>query len=121
MDAHHVEHWIDGGGTRLENLCLLCRRCHGFVHDRGVTIEHRATGRHVFRTRQGEVIEHAPALPVVDGPYAPDVPAGPLEPEVLFLEGMDYVQVIDAVCASASLARARRGSGGGAGRQHASG
>ena len=119
LDAHHIEHWIDGGATKLENLCLLCSSCHAFVHDRGVTIEHRATGRHVFRTLQGEVIEHAPALPAVDGPYAPDVPAGPLDPQVLFLEGMDYVQVIDAVCTGQGFARTRRLSGDGGVRQAA--
>ena len=108
LDAHHIEHWIDGGATKLENLCLLCRRCHAFVHDRGLAIEHRATGSHVFRTAAGEVIEHAPAPPAVDGPYLPDVPAGPLDPDVLFVEGMDYVQVIDAVCANEGMARARR-------------
>ena len=27
-DAHHVEHWIDGGATSLDNLVLLCRRHH---------------------------------------------------------------------------------------------
>jgi hypothetical protein len=25
-DAHHVQHWSDGGATRLDNLVLLCRR-----------------------------------------------------------------------------------------------
>ena len=25
-DAHHVQHWADGGATRLDNLVLLCRR-----------------------------------------------------------------------------------------------
>jgi HNH endonuclease/Domain of unknown function (DUF222) len=25
-DAHHVEHWADGGATSLGNLVLLCRR-----------------------------------------------------------------------------------------------
>ena len=114
LDAHHIEHWIDGGATKLENLCLLCSRCHGFVHDRGLAIEHRATGRHVFRTAEGLVIEHAPAPPSVDGPYVSDGPAGPLDPEVLFLEGMDCVQVIDAVCAGESMARARRLCGEGA-------
>ncbi|HVR28712.1 MAG TPA: DUF222 domain-containing protein [Thermoanaerobaculia bacterium] len=28
-DAHHVEHWADGGATRLDNLLLLCRRTSG--------------------------------------------------------------------------------------------
>lgn len=32
-DAHHIEHWADGGPTSLANLRLLCRRHHGVVHD----------------------------------------------------------------------------------------
>ena len=24
-DSHHVQHWADGGATRLDNLVLLCR------------------------------------------------------------------------------------------------
>ena len=34
-DAHHVEHWIDGGATSLDNLMLLCRRHHRAVHEGG--------------------------------------------------------------------------------------
>ncbi len=33
LDAHHVEHWADGGLTELDNLVLLCRRHHTFVHE----------------------------------------------------------------------------------------
>jgi hypothetical protein len=32
-DAHHLEHWADGGATRLDNLVLLCRRHHRAVHE----------------------------------------------------------------------------------------
>jgi hypothetical protein len=32
-DAHHVIHWLFGGDTKLENLCLLCARHHTMVHD----------------------------------------------------------------------------------------
>lgn len=32
-DAHHVEHWADGGSTSLDNLVLLCRRHHRAVHE----------------------------------------------------------------------------------------
>ncbi len=32
-DAHHVEHWADGGPTDLGNLTLLCRRHHRAVHE----------------------------------------------------------------------------------------
>jgi hypothetical protein len=31
-DAHHVEHWADGGPTALSNLVLLCRPHHRLVH-----------------------------------------------------------------------------------------
>ena len=34
-DAHHVEHWADGGATKLDNLVLLCRlpqeSCKSFI------------------------------------------------------------------------------------------
>jgi hypothetical protein len=31
-DAHHVQHWIDGGATDPGNLALLCGRHHTIVH-----------------------------------------------------------------------------------------
>ena len=32
-DAHHIEHWANGGLTKLFNLILLCRRHHRLVHE----------------------------------------------------------------------------------------
>jgi HNH endonuclease len=32
VDAHHVEHWADGGETKLSNLITLCRAHHRMVH-----------------------------------------------------------------------------------------
>lgn len=37
-DAHHVEHWVNGGPTSLDNLVLLCRRHHRAVHEGGVRL-----------------------------------------------------------------------------------
>jgi hypothetical protein len=34
-DAHHLQSWIDGGGTDHENLALLCRRHHRKTHEEG--------------------------------------------------------------------------------------
>jgi hypothetical protein len=34
-DAHHIEHWAEGGKTRLDNLLLLCRYHHRLVHEGG--------------------------------------------------------------------------------------
>ncbi|TYL44983.1 DUF222 domain-containing protein [Nocardioides sp. BGMRC 2183] len=31
-DAHHIQHWADGGPTALDNLLLLCRHHHTTVH-----------------------------------------------------------------------------------------
>ncbi|MGH2650573.1 MAG: DUF222 domain-containing protein [Actinomycetota bacterium] len=33
-DAHHVQHWADGGPTSLSNLVLLCRPHHRLIHQR---------------------------------------------------------------------------------------
>ncbi len=34
-DAHHIVHWVDGGGTDLDNLVLLCRTHHTVIHTTG--------------------------------------------------------------------------------------
>src|ERR1700694_1788577 len=31
--GHHLKHWIDGGGSDLDNLVLLCHRHHWMVHE----------------------------------------------------------------------------------------
>jgi hypothetical protein len=35
VDAHHIEHWCDGGETSLDNLVLLCRHHHRLLHEGG--------------------------------------------------------------------------------------
>ncbi len=32
-DAHHIQHWVDGGETSLANTELLCRRHHTMEHE----------------------------------------------------------------------------------------
>ena len=32
-DAHHIQHWADGGSHQLFNLLLLCRRHHRLLHE----------------------------------------------------------------------------------------
>jgi hypothetical protein len=66
-DAHHVEHWADGGETKLENMIQLCRRHHRAVHEEGFTVELLAGGEARFRRPNGRPIEEAPALPPVAG------------------------------------------------------
>ncbi|MCC3765981.1 HNH endonuclease, partial [Glycomyces sp. TRM65418] len=37
-EAHHLQHWADGGKTTAENLILLCRFHHGRLHTTGWTV-----------------------------------------------------------------------------------
>jgi hypothetical protein len=39
LDAHHIEHWADGGETTLSNLVTLCRLHHRLVHEGQIRIE----------------------------------------------------------------------------------
>ncbi len=38
VDAHHIEHWANGGDTSLDNLTLLCTHHHTLLHEGGFTI-----------------------------------------------------------------------------------
>jgi hypothetical protein len=45
---HHVEHWIDGGETKLGNLVSLCRFHHRLVHEGGFGVTVTDDGLFVF-------------------------------------------------------------------------
>jgi hypothetical protein len=38
LEGHHLEHWINGGETKPENLALLCRYHHRLLHEGGFGI-----------------------------------------------------------------------------------
>jgi len=38
VDAHHIEHWADGGRTDIDNLVLLCSHHHRLVHEGGYKV-----------------------------------------------------------------------------------
>ena len=59
-DAHHVEHWADGGETSLRNLVLLCRRHHRRVHEDGWKICSDKVGQVVFFTPTGKALGQVP-------------------------------------------------------------
>jgi hypothetical protein len=67
VEAHHIEHWADGGETRLENLLLVCHRHHLALHEGGFSVERRDDGTLVFFAPDGRLIEAAPAAAAVDG------------------------------------------------------
>jgi hypothetical protein len=74
-DAHHVEHWLDGGPTSLNNLVLLCRRHHRSMHEGLVDVRLFADGSFTFLRPDGQVLEPAPYPPPLIRLEAPPQPA----------------------------------------------
>ena len=66
-DAHHVEHWADGGRTELDNLLLLCRFHHRALHEGGFRVEVNDHGQSRFYARAGWQIPDAPPAPGTKG------------------------------------------------------
>ena len=44
-DCHHLQHWTQGGPSKLPNLVLLCRRHHRMVHEGGWGLRRAEQGR----------------------------------------------------------------------------
>lgn len=61
VDAHHIQHWADGGETRLDNLVTLCRYHHRQLHSGSFSISKVTTGSGgqelQFTTPSGREIE----------------------------------------------------------------
>ena len=56
-DAHHIEHWANGGETKLSNLVTLCRLHHRLVHEGEITVEALAGGGWRFLHPDGRHFE----------------------------------------------------------------
>jgi hypothetical protein len=63
LDAHHIEHWSEGGETRLDNLVQLCRQHHRLVHEGGFSCERTRSGAIVFRDGRKRPLPHWSVLP----------------------------------------------------------
>ncbi len=74
-DAHHVMHWADGGGTKLDNLVLLCRVHHRLVHEEGWRVELNPWpgGRPVFYDARGLPVPEAPPVREISSAGATEV------------------------------------------------
>ncbi len=61
-EGHHVEHWADGGETKLDNLITLCRFHHRLVHEGGFGLRATDDGVFVFTRPNGtRIVEVATA------------------------------------------------------------
>jgi hypothetical protein len=71
VDGHHIQHWADGGETKLDNLVLLCSYHHQKVHEGGFQME---------RTNEGLSFKSPHGWTVPCLPPKPTEPAAPLPP-----------------------------------------
>lgn len=60
VDAHHIKHWADGGGTDMDNLVLLCRRHNRLVHEGGFGVRRNSAGALVFSYPDGRIMNPGP-------------------------------------------------------------
>jgi hypothetical protein len=62
-DAHHIQHWADGGATSEDNLVTLCRFHHTLIHRELFQVRREADGRFTFLRSNGSVVPQAPRQP----------------------------------------------------------
>ena len=78
MDAHHIDHWANGGETKPSNLVTLCRFHHRAVHEGGIRIERLDDGALRFVKANGVPVDHvAPGFTQPRGNWR-DMPEGNL-------------------------------------------
>ena len=82
LDAHHIVHVADGGATTLDNLVLLCRFHHSFVHDRGWSILTDGSGRFRFAPPRQPPLPTVAPLPA-DSAESPSRQADTPDPAAL--------------------------------------
>jgi hypothetical protein len=77
VDAHHIQHWADGGETSLANLVTLCRYHHRQLHRGSFSIrvgKSSAEDRLIFSTPSGRTIQTSffPQFPHVSAETSAD-------------------------------------------------
>ncbi len=56
-EGHHIEHWANGGETKLDNLITLCGFHHRLVHEGGYGLRRTDDGLFVFTRPDGTRVE----------------------------------------------------------------
>jgi hypothetical protein len=63
VDGHHVNHWVNGGETKLSNLVTLCRFHHRLVHEGQVEIQTLDDGAFRFVRPDGQAFDSPMPMP----------------------------------------------------------
>ena len=70
LHGHHIQHWLHGGETSLDNLSLLCTHHHHLVHEGGWSVERMPDGELRFRAPDGRELPAVPAQEASEGALA---------------------------------------------------
>ena len=60
-NVHHIQHWVDGGLTNLDNLVTLCGRHHRAVHELGWAVSGNADAVLTFTSPHGRMAHSVPS------------------------------------------------------------
>jgi len=63
LQAHHIQHWAEGGETSPQNTLLLCRSHHWTVHEGGYRVLGNASGEVTFLRPDGTELPEVPRRP----------------------------------------------------------
>jgi hypothetical protein len=66
LHGHHIQHWLHGGRTSLDNLVLLCPRHHRMVHEDGFAIVTATDGSLIFRSPSHRPLPQNPSRATVE-------------------------------------------------------
>jgi len=75
LDAHHIEHWLHGGETKLANLVTLCPTHHRLLHEGGFTVALDEERNVCFADPEGHHIALAAPMPLVQNEAIADLQA----------------------------------------------
>jgi hypothetical protein len=120
VDAHHIEHWAEGGETNLSNLVTLCRLHHRLVHEGQIRVETPPEGGWRFVHPDGRHYEviRCTKLPAYTGDELADTHADlgiSIDADTAATrwrgERMDYDLGVWVLCQQAARARQARDAG----------
>jgi Domain of unknown function DUF222. len=66
LHGHHIQHWLHGGETSVNNLALLCTFHHHLVHEGGWTVAHGESGELAFTAPDGRALQAEPPRQMVE-------------------------------------------------------
>ena len=109
LHGHHIQHWLHGGETSVDNLATLCAAHHHLVHEGGWSVARTAEGELLFKSPKGKALPVEPPRELVEDTlvwlreWAIDrgLDLGPDANEPLW-DGsrMDYDYAVSVLCAA---------------------